>query len=74
MGYGHLVNMEHVYTHISTQKHAAFDSKILFVLFFSLNWNKNNVNQIDTIFMDWSIVLSCVKKSLDLGMKSNIPE
>jgi hypothetical protein len=32
------------------------------------------VNQIDTIFMDWSIVLSCVKKSLDLGMKSNIPE
>jgi hypothetical protein len=62
------------YTHISTEKDAAFDSKVRFVLFISLNWNKNNVNQIETIFMYWSILLSCVKKSLDLGMTSDIPE
>ena len=35
---------------------------------------KNNVNQIDAIFMYWSILLSCVKKSLDLGMTSDIPD
>ena len=62
MVYEHLENMVHVYTHISTQKNAAFDSNVLFSLFFSLNWNKNNVNQIDIIFMYWSILLSCVKK------------
>jgi hypothetical protein len=36
MAYGHLVNMEHAYTHISTQKHAAFDSKVLFGLLFGI--------------------------------------
>ena len=66
--------MIHVYTDIITQKNAAFDSNVLFSLFFSLNWNKNTVNQIDIIFMYWSILLSCVKKSLDLGLESDIPE
>ena len=71
MLYEHLANIVHVYTHTSTYINAAFDSKVLFV-FFSMNWNKNNVNQIDTIFVYWSMLLPCVKKSLDLGMKSDI--
>jgi hypothetical protein len=34
MVHEHLVNMVHVYIHISTEKNAAFDSKVRFVLFF----------------------------------------
>ena len=62
----------YIYTSVQRKMQHLILKYVLY--YFSLNWKKNNVNQIDTIFMYWSILLSCVKKSLDLGMTSDIPE